>query len=155
MTDEIWKPIEGYEKYSISSLGRIERDNKILKISVGDTGYNSCMIYKNGVVKKFKVARLVALTFIPNPENKSQVDHIDRDRSNDIVSNLRWATQSENNLNKGVAKNNKLQISNIRHRPEKRSPFVFSKTIEGVTISKSFKTLEEAVEFRNEYLKTL
>jgi len=152
---EIWKPIEGYEKYSISSLGRIERDNKILKISVCDKGYRFVRIYNDGIPKKIKVARLVAIAFIPNPDNKPQVDHIDRDRSNDIVSNLRWATQSENNLNKNVAKNNKLQELNIRYRSEKRSPYEFSKTIEGVTISKSFKTLEEAVEYRNSYLKTL
>ena len=149
---ELWKPIENYNNYSVSTFGRIKRNEKFLKIYTCDKGYNYCMIYNNGNVKKFKVARLVALTFIPNPENKSQVDHIDRDRGNDNITNLRWATHSENNLNKNVAKNNKLQELNIRHRPEKNLPFVFQKQIRGVEISKSFKTLEEAVEYRNEYL---
>jgi hypothetical protein len=145
---EIWKPIKDYDKYSVSSFGRIKRDEKILKLHTYDNGYKFCFLYCNGIVKKFKVARIVAINFIPNPENKPQVDHINRDRSNDSVLNLRWATHSENNLNKNVAKNNKLQELNIRHRPEKNLPYIFQKKIQGVETSKSFKTLEEAVEHR-------
>jgi hypothetical protein len=53
-------------------------------------------------VKQFLLARLLALHFIPNPLNKKEVDHIDRNPLNNSLSNLRWATRTENCLNKGL-----------------------------------------------------
>ena len=87
--------------YQVSNLGRVRSlyKNKLLKQC--DDGYGYCIVnlVKNGKSKKYKIHRLVALAFISNPENKSYVDHINTDRKNNTILNLRWATREENNNN--------------------------------------------------------
>lgn len=102
MENEIWKQtfIDGI---SVSSIGRVRRDKDgyIYKNRINKSnGYNyvDLRCKRNG--KMFKVARLVALTFIPNPYNKSDVDHINTIRTDDSLENLRWVTRSENMNNK-------------------------------------------------------
>lgn len=94
---ELWKEsiVKGY---SISNLGRIRNDKTkhIIKPDKEEKGYCRLSIKINGVKKHYAVHRLVALAFIPNPLNKSQVDHIDNDKSNNKVSNLRWVSNQEN-----------------------------------------------------------
>lgn len=99
--EEIWKDIDGYiGKYQVSNLGKVRslprngtvRYKRILKIQTDRKGYNYVSFHK----KKFKVHRLVAEAFIPNPENKPQVNHIDGNKINNCVNNLEWATAQEN-----------------------------------------------------------
>ena len=99
---EEWKQILHYPKYEVSNYGFVRSlrfgKSKLLKIQVDGNGYRWVGLYNYGCKKK-KLSRLVAEAFIPNPENLRTVDHIDRDRANDYVSNLRWAsdkTQYEN-----------------------------------------------------------
>ena len=68
------------------------------------TGYYFVNLYHDKKCKPYFIHRQLGLHFIDNPENKAYVDHIDRDKSNNKLSNLRWATPSENNLNKGKYK---------------------------------------------------
>lgn len=112
---EIWKDVVGYEgRYAVSNLGRVaslsrlENHNyggkklikpQILKQRTAKNGYKTISIRKNGILNLYLVHRLVALAFIPNPENKPCVDHINRDRTFNQVDNLRWVTHSENMLN--------------------------------------------------------
>ena len=110
----IWKPIEGYEGlYEVSSNGlvrsldrygrgrgdvdsiRIFR-GKVLFMPIYRALYHSVSLCKHGKVKRCYTHRLVALTFIPNPKNKEQVNHIDGNKLNNNVSNLEWVTPSEN-----------------------------------------------------------
>ena len=96
---EVWKDIQGYEGlYQISNTGKVKRNNKILKFSIAK-GYEHICLYKNNKYKPFSVHRLVAEAFIPNPENKPQIDHIDGNPLNNKVDNLRWATAKENIAN--------------------------------------------------------
>ena len=115
MEEEIWKSIKDYEGYyEVSSLGRvrsIERTivkndgrvttykERIIKPHKNNQGYLMVSLYVGGKCKRFLVHRLVAEAFIPNPENKPCVDHINTIRTKNEVTNLRWATYEENNNN--------------------------------------------------------
>jgi hypothetical protein len=98
---EEWRDIEGYEgMYQVSNLGRVLSliSNKILKnFFVGRGGYHRVDLCKDKVRKPYRVHRLVAEAFIPNINNKPQVNHIDGNRINNNVENLEWCTNSENN----------------------------------------------------------
>ena len=96
--EEKWLPIKGYEKYyMISNLGRVKslRTGKILKKRLTFDGYVKVTLTINYESKDFRVHRLVAEHFIPNPEGKETVNHIDGNKENNSVDNLEWATRSE------------------------------------------------------------
>ncbi len=96
MKQEIWKDVVGYEGlYQVSNLGRIKRNNKYLKQNIR-VGYFAVNLCKNGKYKTKQVHRLVAQEFIPNKYNLPQVNHIDGNKRNNIVSNLEWITPSGN-----------------------------------------------------------
>ena len=96
--NKVWKPVVGYEGlYEVSQNGDIRnsRTNKMIK-TWDSMGYNSIALSKNGIVSKFKIHRLVALTFLPNNENKPCVNHIDGNKLNNNFLNLEWCTYTEN-----------------------------------------------------------
>lgn len=99
--NEEWKPVGGEmtgRPYEVSSLGNVRRITKSGYSPVRpfpDTRYMCVNLY-GGKVKKCLVHRLVAQAFLPNPDNKPQVNHIDGDRFNNQVNNLEWTTGSEN-----------------------------------------------------------
>lgn len=105
--NEIWKDIQGYEGlYQVSNLGRVRSLAKMAgksprkettKHSFPDkVGYIKTNLYKMGEHKQVYVHRLVAEAFIPNPENKPSVNHINGVKSDNKVCNLEWVTVSEN-----------------------------------------------------------
>lgn len=108
---EIWRDVVGYEgKYQVSSMGRVKslsraRDcghkqpvpERILKLCwAGTSAYLSVSLHKSGKSQMFRVHRLMAKVFLPNPEGKLEVNHKDADRRNNKLSNLEWATRIEN-----------------------------------------------------------
>lgn len=111
---EIWKDIIGFEdSYMISNLGNVKakrkitwngkcdctRKEKIMRTnSSSNNGYPMVNLKRNGIVKHSLVHRLVANAFIPNQDNKPTVNHIDGNKKNNNVSNLEWATRSEQNI---------------------------------------------------------
>lgn len=91
--------IKDYPRYSVNQLGSVKGPKGILRPVKNSNGYLYVSLYNDKGCTRKQIHRLVAETFIPNPDNKPNVDHIDRDPFNNRVDNLRWCTQSENLLN--------------------------------------------------------
>lgn len=130
MIKEIWRPIKGYENlYEISNHGRIKgvdryvkgrygnlrfQKGHIRKATYNNRGYQAIPLCKDGKYKTFLVHRLVAETFIPNPDNLPEVNHKDENKENNYVDNLEWCTRKYN-MNYGITQyriHNKYWILN-------------------------------------------
>ena len=114
--NEIWKPIPNYEDlYEVSNFGRLKTLKKLVICKSGisyelqekrntlkynGNNYTNAILCKNKISKSFKMHRLVALTFIPNPENKPCVNHKNGIKYDNRVENLEWVTYSENGLDR-------------------------------------------------------
>ena len=103
--EEIWKDISGYESlYQVSNFGRVRNKNGlVMSLNKNRSGPNyryMVQLSKQKNKKSFLVHRLVAEAFIPNPENKPTVNHIDGNPLNNFLDNLEWATKSENHLHR-------------------------------------------------------
>lgn len=101
MECEVWKDVKGYEGlYKVSNTGKVKsfqrNREKFLSDKYYENGYLRASLSKNKEKKKVLIHRLVAETFIPNPENKPEVNHIDGNKKNNNASNLEWCTRCEN-----------------------------------------------------------
>jgi hypothetical protein len=109
--EENWKDIKGYEGlYTININGQIKSvgrkvkhrsgfktiPDRIMSIANNTSGYKSISLCKNGIGKSYQLHRLVAIAFIPNPNNKPQVNHIDGNKQNNNINNLEWVSAKEN-----------------------------------------------------------
>lgn len=116
---EVWKEIKDYPNYEISNYGKVKskeritnvgiknqkqylRKERILKLQKDRKGYMQVVLYNENGYKHFKVHKLVANAFIENKENKPTIDHIDRNKENNVVSNLRYADYKEQVDNRNV-----------------------------------------------------
>jgi len=95
---EKWQKIEGFPNYSVSNHGRIRNDKsgRIKKTFLRKKKYVRVQLHKNGTGYTRSVHRLAATAFLPNPENKGDVNHEDGVPQNNHISNLSWMTRSEN-----------------------------------------------------------
>lgn len=116
--EEIWKDIKGYESlYQVSNLGRIKSlerkvkntscsyrtiKQKILNCGKCIAGYYYIILYKKQIKKPFRIHRLVAEAFIPNPNNYPCVNHKDENKENNVWTNLEWCTHKYN-MNYGTS----------------------------------------------------
>ena len=116
--DEIWKVIENFPNYSVSTYGRVRNNTTGLILKQGDNGrgYKHVGLYSDTIKNKtIMVHRLVALAFLPNPNNLPEINHIDENKENNCIENLEWCT-SEYNINHGTH-NLRIGMNNPNRKP--------------------------------------
>jgi len=148
--------IEGFEDYLIYDDGRLysKKSNKFLRLNNHRDGYLQVNLCKNNKVKTFYIHRLIALHYIhnPDPDKYKIVDHLDRNKKNNHITNLRWVNHTINMGNKSVYKNNKLGEQYILYRERYNNPYIFQITRNKNLHRKHFKTMEEAKNYRDNYI---
>lgn len=161
--NEEWRDVGGYEGlYQVSNLGRVKSLEKMrgafpqkemIKKQFYSNGYLRCQLHKNGKSRKIFVHRLVAEAFIPNPNNKPQVDHIDRNRSNNNIQNLRWCTAKENVLFEGTRNIRKQTLNRVHNDciiQEKRLRKVCKKVVQEDLNGKTIRIWSSLAEIKRE-----
>ena len=122
--EERWELIQDYERYQVSTFGRIKniKTNKFIKPS-NKCGYMNVCLVNNSGRKCFKIHRLVMAAFQDNPENKPEVNHKDKDKKNNYLYNLEWNTRRENvthiKLNVIITTNKNKPVYKIDKKPMK------------------------------------
>lgn len=154
---EVWKDIGNYPNYQISNFGNVKskercvkqrnglslRKEKILKQQVDKKGYKYVRLYNSDGGKYFKIHILVAKAFIKNIDNELTVDHIDRNKNNNNVENLRWASSilQANNKDKTNIIENMKEIGKKKYPNRAKKIKQFNKNNEYI---KTFNSSREA-----------
>lgn len=145
--EEIWKPIKGYESYEVSSFGNVRRKGARANLKPGksDRGYLYVCLCIDSVKRMRAIHQLVAETFIANDRSLVEVDHIDRDKKNNRVDNLRWCTRSENmaNVDYKPGETGQRYIYKVKDRYRVRIRNMRQ------TVSRYFDSFEDAIAFRD------
>lgn len=145
---EEYKQLINYPNYEFSNLGNVKniKTNRILKTPLNTSGYPCVCINKI----KIQVHILIAKCFIENPLNYNEIDHIDRDKTNNNINNLRWISHHINCINRGKRPNTTSQYKGICFDKSK------NKFIVSIKQQKygAFKTEEEAYEKRCEIIES-
>lgn len=105
MSEEVWRPVVGYEGwYEVSNIGRVRRcGGRVLTNLQGSRGYELVNLSVRGKTRLWLVHRLVAMAFVPNPCGFDVVNHLDENKTNNRANNLEWTTLAEN-FNYGTAR---------------------------------------------------
>lgn len=147
---EIWRDIEGYPNYQVSSEGRVKSlkygKEKILKNIKNNTGYLSVNLCKEGKIKHYLIHRLVAYAFMNNPDNLPQVNHKDENKTNNRVENLEYC-DSRYNTNFGT-RNEKIA--------ERKTKRILQFTLDGELVRKwdSITQVERELGFYDGYISS-
>ncbi len=147
---ETFKNIEGFENYSVSDLGNVRNDKtgRILKPRYDGRGYFNVALTNIKTRYDKKIHKLVAEAFLINPENKKCVDHIDNNKLNNKLINLRFATRRENSQNASLSSNNTSGTKGVSWR-KKTMKWCAMITINGKRINLgSFLNKEDAINIR-------
>ena len=170
---EEWRDVVGYEgRYMVSNYGRVKSLSRVTQLN-GRTrtepevmmsftyrsGYPTLILRKDGERKSAQVHRLVATAFLENPQNYPIVNHLDFDRTNNKVNNLEWCTQKQNirwsscNMRKPRVNCKKTNTGEKYITKTKSGTFRVYVHSKGDGRTRSFKTLSEAIAFRDEEVR--
>jgi hypothetical protein len=165
LENEIWKDVKGYEGlYQVSNLGRVKSLDRIdcvgkrqysrfLKQSYNHKGYKNVVLTSNSKSKTFFVHRLMALCFILNKDNKSQVNHVNGIRDDNRIENIEWVTERENSCHRyknKITTSKYIGVSYMKKYKKFRAYITFGKKMIHLGI---FNTEKEAYAIRVNYEK--
>lgn len=163
------KKINGFEYYYVTTNGKVFSDfrggKKEISGSISKKGYKRFTLGGRKNKKSIFCHRLVALTFIPNPNNYPDIDHINRDKLDNRVENLRWCNKLMNNENRvwseNPRRNNKLNEKYISKKSVKSVYkgkvtyyYYYQVIIPKLNVRKNFSNLTDAITFRNTFYTT-
>jgi len=154
---EVFRRIDEFDNYMVSSYGNVKniKNRRILKPFINSGGYYNVTLCKNGKGKNLSVHRLIAIAFIDNPKKKLCVDHVDNNRLNNNVNNLRWVTNQENNQNRSISSKNTSGVKGVTFDKVHKKWKAFI-NIDGKYISVGYYTiLEDAKQARQTKAKEL
>ena len=146
----MWKEIAEFAGYSVSEDGYVmNAKGKIMKPRTNNKGYSVVSLYKNKKHHTLLLHRIIATAFIPNddPELKDEIDHIDKDRSNNSIQNLRWIDRVSNCLGskRGQYANNTTGVKGIYFRKDTKKWYaIVEKNFERI-YSPCFEKKEDAI----------
>lgn len=149
---EEFRIIEDNTNYSVSNLGNVKNNDtgRILKQIISN-GYPIVNLSKKGKYKNYRVHRLIGLAFIPNPQNKPFIDHIDNNRTNNNIDNLRWCNNQENTWNRQLSSKSISGFKGVNYCKHKKRWRAVMK-VNGKTCHIGYyNNIEDAVKARCEY----
>lgn len=160
---QIWKDVKGYEGlYQVSNTGRVRSLNyrntgkvQVLKSQGQTQAYLLVRLCKEGASKLYLIHRLVAEAFIPNPNNYKEINHVDENKQNNIVSNLEWCTREYNQnygtINKRRSEKHKGKILSEEHKAKiskaKKGNHNSAKKVICIELKRIFDSVSEAAEY--------
>ena len=121
--EEVWKQIEEFPDYQVSTFGRIKSTKNGKEAyknkQINTNNYYIVGLYHNRKEKTCRIHRLMAKAFIPNPDNLPTVDHIDMNRQNNTISNLRWATTYTQVMNRSNTRHDLVETDPVKRKKER------------------------------------
>lgn len=154
--NEIFKTIEGFENYKASSLGYIiNKKNKILKPFFSNRGYLVVQLSNKLYRRSFNLHKLIAETFLIKENEKDEIDHINNNKQDNRLENLRYCSRSDNLKNRPIFYKKSSPLSGEHHIYKKNKKFLVLIRHNKLNHSSTHKDINEAIKIRDELINNI